>query len=124
MRILVLDDMETRHRVFRQCFIGCDTVHVETAQQAISALRKGPRFDLAHLDHDLTEEHYDAYNAGRPVTDEGTGMEVVNFIVAMTEEARPKQVVVHSWNRRATEMVARLKDAGVPARWEMFKAPR
>lgn len=128
MKVLVLDDMEIRHHVFRRRFIGHELTEARTAAEAIAAL-DATVFDQVQLDHDLSEEHYLTMSEGvsedrlpgAPVYAPGTGMDVVDHIVAMPPERRPKLAIVHSMNSaRSPEMVARLKDGGVPARWAMF----
>jgi CheY-like chemotaxis protein len=124
MRILVLDDMEERHKAFGRWYDGDHTVvHVWTAPRACRLLTSEKRFDVAFLDHDLRPEHYYSYlaGAGDEPTDHGTGMQVVNEIVKLPSELRPVQAVVHSWNTdRAHEMVQRLRDVGVRAEYWRF----
>lgn len=127
MRVLALDDMETRQRVFQRWFAGFDLVQVYTAKEAIEALN-GPRFDLAHLDHDLEAAHYDI--VAHPTmhgyqTVWGTGMDVVDHILAMPRDLAPVRVIVHSWNMgRAFEMVQRLNEGGRWARHQKFDPNR
>jgi CheY-like chemotaxis protein len=106
MRVLTLDDMETRHYYFRRWFAGFDLVETYTAKEAITALDNGGRFDLVMLDHDLAESHYLTLSEGLseeqlPGMDEyepGTGLDVARHIATMPKEKQPGQVVVHSWN--------------------------
>lgn len=124
MRILVVDDMEVRHRSFRKMFIGCDLVEARTAKEAIDALG-GPAFDLVQLDHDLSEEHYLIASEGlseerrenMPEYKPGTGMDVVDFLVQQVRNNAPNlpgKVVVHSWNPyRAKMMYQALREAGI-----------
>lgn len=112
MRVLTLDDMELRQAAFRRWFIGCDLLQVFTSQAAIDALRTKGFFDLVMLDHDLAEEHYLTF--GDEKYSPGTGMDVVDFIITMPADQRPKQVVIHSQNvPRSEEMLARLIEARV-----------
>jgi GrpB-like predicted nucleotidyltransferase (UPF0157 family) len=150
MRVLFLDDMKIRHEAYAKTHIGQDTVYVFTAKEAKDVLDNQPRFDRAQLDHDLAEEHYlelseglyesaqhsptclvsqghvyactcgaqeDAYKTKKLV---GTGMDVVDHIVAMDPYKRPRYVIIHSYNERGAEMLRRLKDAGVPSVWIRF----
>jgi CheY-like chemotaxis protein len=123
MRILFLDDMETRHRRFANWAVGHDVVHVWSSDAAIAAL-SGQRFDVAFLDHDLKDEHYLELSEGLsedpPAGHDpsarlsGTGMDVVDHIVGMRIDHQPGFVVVHSFNTpRAEEMVLRLADGDV-----------
>jgi CheY-like chemotaxis protein len=118
VKVLFLDDMKTRHDAFRRKMIGHDVTHVHTAREAIEALDKAI-YDVAHLDHDLSDEHYeqDEYVGFSP----GTGMDVVDHLVKMSMDQRPLAVIVHTFNERGREMLARLLDAGIAARWIRFK---
>src|SRR5689334_19670090 len=53
MKILFLDDMEERHRLFKIRNIGRDVTHVYNAKEAIEALNS-TKFDVVSLDHDLS----------------------------------------------------------------------
>jgi CheY-like chemotaxis protein len=101
-RILVLDDEQYRHDGFARRFVGHDVTHARTVAEALDALR-GPRFDLAQLDHDLG-------------SGDGTGRDVAEHIASMPRDLRPRVVVVHSFNPPGARlMVATLKQAGVPS---------
>lgn len=126
MRILTLDDMETRADAFRKWFIGHEHIHVYTAKDAIRELG-GPAFDLVMLDHDLAEEHYlelseglhETRQPGMPEYSPGTGMDVVDFLVQQARGGAPNlphKVIVHSYNSaRAPLMRSILKDLGIIA---------
>ena len=92
-KILFLDDMEARHKVFRMGNIGWDVTHVYTAEEAMKALSETV-FDLASLDHDLSVETIMLM----PDKGKGSGYDVALFIAEMPEEKRPRTVVVHSLN--------------------------
>lgn len=123
MRILTLDDMDTRHYAFRRWFAGFDLVETYTAKEAINELKKGNVFDLVMLDHDLAYEHYEDQDISLDFDGEmGTGMEVARFISTMSEEQRPKRVVVHSWNRGAAWRMGQvLTEAGIWNRVKEFR---
>jgi CheY-like chemotaxis protein len=107
VRVLVLDDEQYRHDVFARRFAADDVTHVRTVAEALAALR-GPRFDLAQLDHDLG-------------SGDGTGRDVAEAIAAMPGLHRPHFVSVHSFNPPGGRlMVAILRQAGVQARHEPF----
>lgn len=128
MRVLTLDDMEIRQNFFRRWFREHEHHVALDAPTAIVLLdcsgRLEPVFDLVMLDHDLAEEHYLTASEGLSETGDdgyapGTGMDVVDHIVKMPVEQRPKRVVVHSWNpTRSVEMFNRLRDAGI-AVWKI-----
>jgi CheY-like chemotaxis protein len=121
MRILTLDDMESRQREFRRWFVGHTHDEAQTAPDAIRLLEYF-EYDLVMLDHDLAEEHYLTLSEGLsedlvgdgPLYSPGTGMDVVDHILQMPRKQRPKKVIVHSWNMvRSVEMYARLQEVGV-----------
>jgi CheY-like chemotaxis protein len=105
VRILFLDDDETRHDVFRAHSRGHYVLHCYTAADAIKALTLEPRFDVASLDHDLELSHYVRFNDA-PATATGTGLEVAVYIGTMPVAARPERVIVHSWNPEGAERMA------------------
>lgn len=123
MRILTLDDMESRHVSFRQWYGNHHLAETWTAPEAIKALDESVRpFDLVHLDHDLAEEHYLTLSEGMHETRQpgmaeyapGTGMDVVDHIIKMPADRRPHLVIVHSYNPgRSLEMYQKLREAGL-----------
>jgi len=120
LRVLVLDDDATRHMHFRAQLIGHIVTHVMNYDEAVAALAS-TRFDLAFLDHDLS----DMAAAGMPREGERTGTHVAEFIAAMAPESRPIRVAVHSFNPDgARRMVNILANAGVRVSREPFKAVR
>lgn len=115
-KILIVDDMESRHKVFRMRFISCDLFHALTVHEAIELLETESPFDLIHLDRDMTDEQM----WGVPSKD-ASGEDVANHIIGLPGERRPAQVIVHSWNvSRARWMVADLTKAGIPTTYEPF----
>lgn len=123
MRILTLDDMQTRQDAFARWFIGHTHDFAMDAPSAIKLLDSFD-YDLVMLDHDLAEEHYltmsegmsEERQPGAPEYSPGTGMDVVDFIINMPAERRPHTVIVHSYNTpRAIEMRSKLKDVGIVA---------
>lgn len=93
MKIFFLDDDKERHRRFKMNRIGMDITAVWTYADACVALAETV-FDVAYLDHDLSE----LAAAGKPAKDEKTGTEVAEFIAQLPEDRRPKQVIIHSFN--------------------------
>lgn len=111
MRILFLDDDETRHKHAASELIGHDVHHVRTAQRAIETL-KSHEFDLAMLDHDLGGEQHGASH-------ERSGYVVAEAIPTM--DRPPRMVIVHSFNAPgAGKMIAALGNAGIPCVWAPF----
>lgn len=119
-KILFLDDTEDRHEKFRTERIGMDITAVWNYADACAALMI-TRFDLAYLDHDLSE----LAAAGRPAEGEKTGTHVAEFIAAMPAERRPKFVILHSWNDAGRRrMAAILNEAGVSCMIAPFGSAR
>lgn len=109
-KILFLDDDATRHARFRKTHIGEDVTYVWGYHECVEELESGTVFDVAQLDHDLSEEAA----MGKPPDGEKTGTDVAKYIAAMPEEKRPKLIVIHSFNRYgALRMAHILRDAGV-----------
>lgn len=124
MRVLILDDNDERHEVFRERLIGCDRVHVHTFRECVDALREMPRFDVAYLDHDLNDfpAQYQSYCGGFYGAGEMTGTDVARYIArGMPREKVPAQIVIHSWNPDGALRMARvLADVGIVAVREPF----
>ena len=110
MRILVLEDNEERRRHFKKGLIGHTCAIVETAQDAIEAL-KAETWEIAFLDHDLYQQ---AYVMSGP----GTGYEVAEWL-SRNKDRMPKRVYVHSFNEKGRKrMLEALPEAiAVPGVW-------
>jgi CheY-like chemotaxis protein len=89
MKILFLDDDETRHTYAQKALIGHDARFVRTAKAAIEALT-AEQYDVAMLDHDLGGLHY--------TPSDGTSGYAVARAIADGACVPPKFVVVHSYN--------------------------
>lgn len=87
MKVLFLEDDESRIAKARREFVGHVLVVATTAQEAIAALDVH-RFDLASLDHDLGGTQMAESN-------ENSGYAVAKYIAAMET---PPFVIVHSFN--------------------------
>lgn len=119
-KILFLDDDAERHKRFMMDRIGMDITAVWNYADACAALR-GTVFDLAYLDHDLSE----LAAAGRPAKDEKTGTHVAEFIVSLPEKRRPRFVILHSFNDAGRRrMAAILDEAGVSCMIAPFGSAR
>lgn len=92
MKILFLDDDETRHQTFRRKSIGHDVTYVYCVKDAIRALDSN-RFDVASLDHDLGGKQLVTSDGVEP-----TGYLVAKHIATMSG-FRPKEVIIHSYNQ-------------------------
>ena len=65
MRVLILDDDNFRHKIFKQRFAEHDVRHAHTYHEFRIDLDRGSPWDLIYLDHDLGEmEHGDTYTVG------------------------------------------------------------
>lgn len=90
MRVLILEDSESRIKRFRSNIPSA--IIVETAQECIDKLKEGD-WELLFLDHDLGGEVYvDEQNTN-------TGSEVARWI----ENNQPKigKIIIHSLNHDA-----------------------
>lgn len=141
MNILFLDDDPIRHEIFQHAIARAPTrlkrwhrglrslcgrpleeVPLQShlvfdIEPAIQALQSSPRQDIAFLDHDLNGEIYVERR-------EGTGTEVAEFIAAMPALARPRLVIVHSFNPHgARRMMKILQGCGCLARQYPFGSP-
>jgi CheY-like chemotaxis protein len=126
MKILFLDDDESRHYYFNKIYMDrisnnrelvCEYKMVWDAKACIEALETNPAFDLVYLDHDLGNQHYVDINL------ENTGSEVARFIVnKLDKEKYPKAVIIHSWNTvGATNMEQLIKSVGILVIRQPFK---
>lgn len=93
MKIFFLDDDKERHKRFKMNRIGMDITAAWTYAEARKLLSE-QIFDVAYLDHDLSE----LAAAGKPAKDEKTGTDVAEFIITMEICKRPRLVVIHSYN--------------------------
>lgn len=91
MTALFLDDDLNRWEAVKPLFsnIGITATHVETADQAINAL-KNNSYDFIYLDHDLGGQIY--VQSGK-----GTGYEVAEWIANNIPSTR-SMIIVHTLN--------------------------
>ena len=78
MKVLFLDDMEDRHRIFKDKSRSHDIYQAYTVEEAIELLEMHSPFDIAYLDHDLGGVYLPS--------DEKSGYEVAKFIIGMKKE--------------------------------------
>jgi len=120
MRVLVLDDDESRHRRFALNLIGHEVAHVYSYDELAEAVEEADeKFEVMYLDHDLCEDHY------RGASSEDCGVEdgrdAARHIARLPPERRPNLVFVHSMNHSgAKEMVSILVEAGIFATRRIF----
>lgn len=122
MRVLVLDDEETRHRVFRRNLIGHEKVtHVRSYDEFVAAYvtviaKNEPKYDVVYFDHDLVAEHY----TGAKTTAK-TGFDAAKYVAALDPELRPNLAIVHSMNDTGSLRICQaLLDASVYVVRRMF----
>ena len=108
MKVLFLDDMEERHLWARKVLHGHELHHVMTADEAADAMM-AQKFDIASLDHDLSDEQSSGYGGG--VSD---GTVLAKWMATkLPKEKHPPMVLIHSMNPAgADRMHDLLKDAG------------
>lgn len=117
MKIFFLDDDKERHRRFTMNRIGQDVTAAWTYAEAVELLSK-EIFDLAYLDHDLS----DFAASGHPLPGEKTGTDVAEFITQMPEDRRPRKVIIHSFNPYGAERMEKiLRTAGIEVLRQKFK---
>ena len=108
MRILIVEDDETRCQWFQQKFVEAEMdVTCDVAQ---AARWLGERdYGLILLDHDLTEEHYFSDEPD----DERTGYAIAAWLAAHPESQRDATILIHSLNYLGAErMLSVLREAG------------
>lgn len=112
MRILFLDDNQTRHKTFKSQTIGASVDQAFTAIQAVEFL-KNNTYDVVFLDHDLGEEHYKNQNCN----DDTTGQFVAKYCESVKEQFNNTVFVLHTLNPVGREsMKSILENAGFGVR--------
>jgi hypothetical protein len=112
MKILFLDDAIERYFSFLRNNIGAEITWVPSAMIAIERLKE-EAYDLVFLDHDLNEEHYLTYP---DYIYEGTGKEVVKYIIDNARKFSKTKFYCHSLNFGGrNSMINSLRAAGLKA---------
>lgn len=106
MKILIVEDMDSRNIWFRQNLIGRNLTFSYTFEQAKKALQEDV-YDLIFLDHDLCEEHYVAMHSPVNVELVGTGADVAKLI-AEHSYSPEAQIIIHSLNPAGSENMYRI----------------
>jgi CheY-like chemotaxis protein len=108
MRILIVEDDETRCSWFREKLAAAELDVTCDVGQAKVWLAEHD-YQMIFLDHDLIEEHYFATE----LDDEKTGYAVAVWLAANPERQRGATILVHSLNYSGAErMLAVLRDGG------------
>lgn len=115
MKILILDDDDTRHRRFAQWFGGYEVDHTFTYAQFAQKYMAG-KYDYVFLDHDLNDNAY--ASVSKTENRELTGLDAAKLVAEHPDHA--EHAVVHSWNPEGAKyMLHTLRQANVPVtRWE------
>ncbi len=108
MRILIVEDDETRCHWFKQKFADAELdVTCDVAQAARWLAERD--YNLILLDHDLTEAHY---YSNEP-DDEHTGYAVAAWLAAHPGSQHDATILIHSLNYTgADRMLSVLREAG------------
>lgn len=133
MKFLFVDDSKERQRHFsfwmNENHPEHDYAQTFNGKDSIAAVQNDT-YDVMYLDHDLsleTQHHlnshdsiYRSYEDWQSSQDrEITGLDVVQEILKLPKERRPKTVVVHSWNPEGSDrMMSLLRDSEIRSvRW-------
>ncbi len=123
MKILILDDMEIRHKYYAEKYAGHDIVHTFKFFTFLDALHEQSPFDLIHLDHDLGDfiknpDHWvDGWGSKREFNGQNAAFEVVR----LPDELLPSEVIIHSINPvGAKAMFDIIKKKGLPVSLQPF----
>ena len=95
MRILVVEDMPERIKVFRSFFVEHTLDVIATSDGAIKLLKEN-EYDAIYLDHDLDDDHY-SVGIGAPAA-RGTGQEVATFLANNPDNNWDAYIIIHSLN--------------------------
>lgn len=108
VRILIVEDDETRCAWFRQKLAGHEQDVTCDVAQAVQWLAERD-YGVILLDHDLTDEHY----LSNEPDDERTGYAVAAWLAAHPDRQRDATILIHSLNYvGASRMLDALRDAG------------
>jgi CheY-like chemotaxis protein len=108
MRILIVEDDESRCAWFQEKFAGCDVDLTCTVGKAFEWLAEFD-YDVILLDHDLIEEHY----FSDIEDDERTGYAVAAWLATHPDRQHTATIIVHSLNYVGAErMLEVLREAG------------
>lgn len=119
MRILILDDVKSRHDAFDRIYSGDTVVHAYRYMEFLEHLKDGV-WDLIHLDHDLGDfvDNPDTYVDGWGNVCEYNGAHASMRVCEMDD---PPPVIVHSINPVGAKVIVdNLKRRGISVVWEPF----
>ena len=114
MKMLFLDDDPNRRKKAIMYYsLRYEIYAVETAEEAIQVLDAIFPFDVVSLDHDLGGQVYCP-------SDDNSGYAVAKHIATMSEDKRPKIVIVHSFNPVGADNMLAVLDGKVVTRRKPF----
>lgn len=100
MRILILDDSDSRLRIFREKLQGAAVTCTKYAKKCINFLNYDGPWNFVFLDHDLNGEIY-------VPSGPGTGYEVAEWL-NKNPEKKPKNIIIHTCNEHAGPLMVKL----------------
>lgn len=110
VRVLILDDNPARHAWCDALYARAEVVKVFRAHE-LFVLLETERWDLLHLDHDLSDLIKDPTNGPIGPLD---GRDVVRWLIAHPERC-PPAIWIHTWNNYGgDEMERLLREAAIP----------
>jgi len=108
MRVLIVEDDESRGAWFQEKFADYELDLTSNVQEAFSWLTEWD-YDIILLDHDLIEDHY----YSEAFDDDRTGYAVASWLATHPDRQRDATIIVHSLNfGGADRMLERLREAG------------
>lgn len=108
MRILIVEDDETRCAWFHEHFSGNELDVTPDVKVAVTWLASND-YDLILLDHDLTDDHYFSSEHD----DERTGYAVAQWLAMYPDRQRFATIIIHSLNFLGSDrMLETLRESG------------
>ena len=122
MRILILDDDDSRHTTYDGRYGGNEVEHAYNYIAFLDELGTGSPWDLIHLDHDLGDlMSGDTYEDGWGITREYNGVHAAKVICELPDELLPKKIIIQSINPHGSRVMMNiLERRGIPVEWEPF----
>lgn len=122
MKILILDDDDTRHTTYDMRYVGHDVFHTYNYIAFTDELHSEFQWDLIHLDHDLGDlMSGDTYEDGWGITREYNGVHATNRICELPDGFIPKKVIIQSINPHDSRVMMNLLERrGIPTEWRPF----
>jgi hypothetical protein len=100
MKIFILEDSESRIRLFKIKLKNHTNTFAKTVKEARKILMNDKNWDIMLLDHDLGEKE------NVPSEEEETGYQVAVFI--RKNDIKSKQIIIHSFNPVGAERMQQI----------------